>query len=547
MTEKSLLKQPVICSLIFISFASIFLFFNSNTYTAVDGGLRCLDVFYKHKPSFGLHGHMLSQVHVYYFHKILGIFNVIAKDAFEYFRYSTILNALAGAASLSLLYLLSFRLTSSICFSLLSVFLTGFSSCFLINATNPDEPMVGFLLSIIAIAFSLLSLSKNNKIYSFISGLCLSYATATYQSMLLISPALLFIYLHFIFTAKKEAKREYIKLILLFLLALFAGFVFIYGIYYHIFFDITSFQGMLKKFFELDTVMPDAYGSIDPLNFIRIGFGMVKSFFMLPFDSIRQTFLEPKNYIDQIFWLVPFVLTGCILIVTFYCLIRIVKNKKGILLFLCSMALFFIFPSFLPLWLAPDYSKFWLHPITVLNIFIAYCVSNFIKQRADPKTKRIIVAFFTIFVAILILWNANTVLIPNHKGEGELVKAASVVADITGENSLVFTGWSRFGVIFSGFFRYTRTCFSIDTAKQHLDEKHLIEEIDKKIADAKRHGQNVYFLGFLDEPRAQWDIRFTFRHKGSISYESFQKYRNNATEIKNFRIYGNEYKLFKIK
>lgn len=547
MIEKGLLKQPVICLLLFISFASIFLFFNSNTYTAVDGGLRCLNVFYNHKPSFGGHGHMLSQVHVYYFHKILGIFNIIAKDALEYFRYSTILNALAGAASLSLLYLLSFRLTGSIYFSLLSVFLTGFSSCFLINATNPDEPMVGFLLSIIAIVFSLLSLSKNKKIYSFISGLCLSYATATYQSMLLIFPALLFIYLYLIFTAKKGAKGEYIKLILLFLLSLFAGFVFIYGISYYIFFDITSFQDMLKKFFELDMVMPNTFGPIDPMNLIRIGFGMVKAFFMLPFDGIRQIFIEPKNYIDQIFWFIPFVLTCYILILTFYCLPHIIKNKKSSFLFLCSMALFFIFPSFLLLWLCPDYSKWWLHPITVLNIFMAYCVSNFIRQQANPKTKRVIVVFFTIFVVILILWNLNTVLIPNHKGEGELVNAAFLVADITGENSLVFTGWSRFGVIFSGFFKYTRTCFSIDTAKQFLDEKHLIEEIDKKIAAAKKRGQNVYFLGFLDEPRAQWNMRFSFMHKGSISYESFQKYRNSSTEIKSFRIYGTEYKLFEIR
>jgi len=365
--------------------------------------------------------------------------------------------------------------------------------------------------------------------------------------MLLIFPALIFIYLHFIFTAKKEAKREYIRLILLFLLSLFAGFVFIYGICYYIFFDITSFQGMLKKFFELDTVMPDAYGPIDSANLIRIGFGMVKSFFMLPFDGIRQIFLEPKNYIGQLFWLIPFLLTCYILVLTFYCLINIVKNKKGILLFLCSVALFFVFPSSLLLWLSPDYSKWWLHPITALNIFMAYCASNFIKQDDNPKTKRIIIAFFTVFVAMLIIWNSNTVLIPNHKGEAELVNAAFLAAGITGENSLVFTGWSRFGVIFSGFFKYDRTCFSIDTAKQFFDEKHLIEEIDNRIADARKQGQRVYFLGFLDEPRTQWRMRFTFRNKGSISYESFQKYRDNAVEIKKFKIYGNEYRLFEIR
>ena len=537
--KKDIIKKLVVFFIIISMFTLLFVSFSSNTYTAVDGSTRSVGVFDKDKLYIHSNNHMLFPIHIYYFNKLLKVFDIESKDKFEYFKHSSILNAIAGAISLGIIFLILLKLTTSYFLSLLGVFLIGFSYTFMVSATNPNEIMTGFLLSILSVWLLFSSLTRKKIVYSFFSGLCLSYATATYQAMFSIFPPLILICLFYLVTKDKD-KITYLKLMCSFLLSLFIGFVVIYGICYSVFYHINNIPDFIKLFFTFCGPSKGTRVIFRLKNFITIFFGFTQSIFKLPYYGLRATFFgDYCSHQIYLLWTLPIMMIGSSLIFIYRGFINIIKHDNKYLYTSFALFLFFIFSSSCLFYVSVAHTKLWLQPIAAYTVLGICITANYMRLNINRKKKRFIITYLLGFLTILMFWNINNVLIPNHKGEPEVMKSVRSIENITEENSLVFTDWDKVSLTFRDFFRGKRLILTVPTLALDLDEKSLINKIDEAIQEAKNQKQNIYFLGILSTSKERWNDR------RGISYESFQKYRDCTTVIKKFLIGENEYVLYK--
>ena len=185
MSKDHLVRPALICGV----FSLIFILLGSKQYVAVDGAVRCLDVYYSQKLFTHSNNHLLYPVNVYFWHQFLAAFGIYADGPIEYLRLTQMMNAVAAAGCLAILYCLTYAATSSRGISLGVTIGYGLSNAFFSHATNSAEPMVGLWWSFLAIGLTALALKTQRRWLLFVSGALFALAMASYQSMILLSPA----------------------------------------------------------------------------------------------------------------------------------------------------------------------------------------------------------------------------------------------------------------------------------------------------------------------------------------------------------------------
>jgi len=538
------MKKQAIFLIVTLAFALLFNIFNSNSYTVADGNMRCVEVFNANKPYLHGNNHMLYPVHIYYFNKLLDRLGIKSKDGFEYFRHSEIMNAMAGAVSLGIIYLILSALSGSSFYGILGILCIGFSKSFLECATNPNEAMVGFFFNVVSIWFFYLSVSRNKTIYSCLSGASFSYAIATYSAMSS-GVAVILVYLYNIF-AHKDDRLRYLKMTVFYLISLFAGLIIIYGISYSIFLHIHTFRDGLNEFFtsyRVEEGVKKIWGTLKFKNLLLIFYGFVQALFQLPYYELREAFLgDDRNYRIALALIPPIILTVALWIVLWNVLLRLLKTGKKYAETVIFLVIFLAYAMFCPLYVQVNHAKLWPQPITIFVALSIYLLANYFRMDIHRHIARRIKIFLLIFLATLMTWNVFNVLIPNHEGEKERVKLASDFDKLIGKNSLVFIEWDKVGPIFSIFFKGQRDVMSVPTMVLTTDRRRLIERLDSEIEKAKKSNKEIYFVGFLNKSRYKWNLFFG---KLGISYESFQKYRDHSKLIVSFDSTNERYCLYK--
>ncbi len=144
----------------------------------------------------------------------------------------------------------------------------GLSRSFIGQATGANEPMVAVFWSFLAVLFAALTLKVKSLLPAMASGLLFSVAMATYQSMVLLAPAGLFL------TCQTQSRRW--PRIGAFVLSGFAGCVSIYAwAYWHL--GIRTIPAMIRHFFVHDEGR--AFISLTVGKVLTVPIGMVSSVF----------------------------------------------------------------------------------------------------------------------------------------------------------------------------------------------------------------------------------------------------------------------------
>lgn len=538
------MKRGIFFLIIILFFALLYNIFNSNSYTVADGNMRCVEVFNAGKPYLHGNNHMLYPVNIYYFNKFLERFGIKSEDGFKYFRHSEIMNAVAGALSLGIVYLILSALTGSSLYSILGVLCLGFTKTFLECATNPNEAMVGFFFNVLSIWFFYLSISRNKIIYSCLSGAFLSYAIATYSAMSS-GAAVILVYIYKIFL-DKDNRVYYVKLTFFYLVSLFAGIVIIYGISYNVFLHITNFREGLKQFlrpYYIEEGRKTVWGTLYLKNFILIFYAFIQAIFQLPYYELREAFLgEHKNYGVALVLVVPIMLTAGTWIMLSDASLRLIKAGRKYAGTTIFLIIFLAGAVSYPLYIQANHSKLWSQPIAVFVVLATWVFATSFRIDIYRNNARRIKIFLSIFFIIMMAWNISNVLIPNHAGEKDLVTLASNFDDLIEKNSLVFIEWDRVGPIFGIFFKGQRDTVSVPTLVMTMLKHRVVEYIDSEIEKAKGNNRQVYFIGLLNKPKYKWNLFFG---KMGISYESFQKYRDRTKLVASFDIKSERYFLYK--
>src|SRR2546422_5716325 len=98
---------------VFFGFGCLFLLFRSQNYLAVDGAVRCLGVY--HRPNVFFHGnnHLLYPLNILTWYRFLTVLGLQPKSPVEFISLMQVMNCLAGAGCLAILYFLMHVVTSS--------------------------------------------------------------------------------------------------------------------------------------------------------------------------------------------------------------------------------------------------------------------------------------------------------------------------------------------------------------------------------------------------------------------------------------------------
>ena len=530
-----MVKNLFVSIAIFLIAFILYLSFPSNEYTAVDGTMRCLP--YMNNPSWKLNpnNHMLYPVNVILWSRLMRIlFNIKPADPFNFIRMIELMNSFFASIGVAAFFLILKKITSNLKISLWGTCMLACSNAFIVNAVNSNEPMVGFVISIISIVFTYAWLNSNKIFLGVIGALLLSLSAATFMSMFLIAPSMLVLVILFSF---KNNKASVIRNAVLYIFFVASTYAVIYFLSHWVINGEHSFQVIIKKLFFLDGV--EIAGKLSFAKFLAVPF--VAIYGIIHLDNMRngvRAFFSEQPFnstilIAIVLYILFVIFFAALIYISFKIFKKIDKEKK---IFLIVSVVGIICTLFAPIFWSITYTKILLQPVIIL-ITITALISSEIDKFANRFISVSLKSFLSIFLVFVIFWNLNNVLLKMHFQTSEL-KAAKELAERVDDESLIIIDWdSDVATLYSEFYKNPQQhifCIQYEMTMLMLkgERAEFIHKLKDEITSFKNNGKKVYFLGVLEKSRSMW--RYYLEERLHIDYDLFDEYRRSARFIKKF-------------
>lgn len=504
-----------------VSFA-VFALLRSRHYTAVDGAVRCLEVFHRRELFFHGNNHLLYPADVFWWHRLLGLFGVRAESPLEYLPLTQLLNALAAAGCVAALWRLVHLATGSWRAALGAVLLFGSARAFLLHATNAAEPMLGLFWSLLAVLVLASSLPERATWGALAAGALFALALATYQSMILLAPAAVVLCL-----ARRPVRH---------LLALAAGglgaAVLVYGLAYEAM-GIAGSTAKVHAFFAIGGA-PEVFGGPSLRKLALVPLGLAANLTrVLPADfaGLRSLLRSPLAP-------VALALSLALVALTALGLVRLYKAWPGLagrerLAFAAGLAGLAATAAGPAVW-DPLYDKLWLQPLACWSFLAALATVRLFSPGAWRWAASALAAMLALNLAAAVA---------AHRGTTPYLAEAQRVAEIAGPQDLVVHEWDEISVLYGTVWGWSRDRHRFDFPTEALQRRSRVRaDLDQAVDAAFARGGKVYFVGLLDAPRTQWDV--FLGPKAGIPYEILDPYRAGARVITAFPYRGAPVHLF---
>jgi hypothetical protein len=520
-----------------------FVLLRSSDYFAVDGALRALEIYQKHKPFLHPNNHLLYPLNVYVWSGLLSALRIRAQGPLAFLAIAQAMNAVAAASCVAILYGIAYRLTKSVSVAALVAGGWGVSRAVLAHATNSAEPMVGMFWSAAAMALLLYGVSRNRRWPAVGAGLLLGLALATYQTMVLLCVPMLFLLCRYSAARSAQGPESYdssqtfwtllksrLPDVCCFLVSFAASIPIIYGTAYYLS-GTRKLAEMIARFVQVDAAQ--VYGGVSAMKLLTVLPGLAYALFpCLPQHCGFQCLAAPEHRI----W-VPIAATA-IWTVAMAIIATIVLARKiwpqitaheRLAATTCGVGLIAtIIPSVI--WM-PAYDKFWLQPLACL--FLGAGVILYGAWRLPNKQQvgvRLLPRLACVFVAVLwatnlaVAWTAARQVPPSFA-------EAQEVARLTGTRDLVVGDWNDVFLVYSNIWASRATGFNLPT--QALQGAPLsISRLQDAVENTGRAGGKIFFLGVLDVPENEWKPFLGDRLK--LPYSALAQYRRCSQVVGSF-------------
>jgi hypothetical protein len=492
-----------------------FALLRSRDYGAVDGAVRCLEVFHRQEIFFHGNNHLLYPVDVYLWHRLLAVFGVAAGSPFDYLALTQLMNGLAAAGCVAVLVRLV-RLAGAPWWAALgTAALFASSRAVLVHATNSAEPMVGLFWSLLAVLVLARSLPDGGAGSAAASGALFVLALATYQSTILLVPAALVLCL-------ARPGRPVARLAALAAGGLAAA-VCLYGPAY----DAMGIEGMGAKVRSFLAVggAPGAFGQPSWRKVVLVPLGLAENLVdILPesLPGIRAILSAPR-----------FPLAAAVALalaaVSVLALVRLRavwgelggRERLAFAAGLAGLAATMLGPA---VWV-PLYDKLWLQPLACWSFLAALAVTWLPSRPKRTAWRAAGAAALVAVLAVNLAW-----AVPMHRRETPYLAAARQVADLVEDRDLVVHEWDGISVLYSSIWGWSRERHRFDFPTEAVQRGAAAREaLDQAVDAARARGGRVYFLGILDMPRSQWDVFLGDR--AGLPYDSLAPYRAGARTV----------------
>jgi hypothetical protein len=509
---------------VFILFTFVYIFagLRSKNMFGVDGAFRCLEVYRRESLFFHENNHMLYPANVLIWRRICRAVGSKPSTPEGFVAMVQLMNCVAGAGCLTILFYLTSRVASSATLALGVAASYGFSRAFLIHSTNSAEVLMGVFWSLLALSCASLALKYASSWPLIGSGLLFSLAMATYQSTIFLAPAAIVLFWYGRSKAGDGTLRSCSRAydLALFVCTGVVGCLVIFGLVYW-YEGIRGPVDMLRNFF----LHRDArvYLGVGVGKSLNLPFGIVRNVFpILPNYTGIRTFLSgPK--LNVVFSLSLVMFFAALLMI---CAIRLVKGwnrlqsrtQTGVLAAVTGLT-FTIVP--LIIW-DPHYDKLWLQPLAC----VAFLVGVALGAVNLPGDKRILLS--KVIPCIVFAGLAFNVLeaVRNHLQENTDLKEAERLATIIGERDLLIGDWDKVSILYD--YGWSRDGHFISFPTEAVDfGPDSLSRLRNAVQKTQIAGGQVYFLEILDEPEPLWESFLGLRC--GVPYSALNAYRAHSS------------------
>ncbi len=520
------------CTGVFVAFFVLFVLLRTKNILAVDGGIRCLEVYRRQIFYFDINNHLLQPAHVWAWTRAAGMLGYKADSPFQFYSLVQLMNCFAGAACLAILLALMSSAVSSWRLALAVTIGYGFTKAFLEQATNANEAPMGLFWSLLALFFAALCFRVKSNWPVVVSAMLFALAMATYQTMILLFPAAIVL-----IWASRSAKTggfpnnqkrtraalaPQLRAFAIFALVGVATTACIFG-YAYWSMHIGGPLAMIKAFFTHEDAK--VYFGITGGKVLNLPVGLTRNIFPLARDysGLRNLLAGPPLTVAL------FLLT-LVLMVAFFvaCLLylwnqrlRMTPSVRTAFLAATVGLLFTAVP--LAIW-DSNYDKFWLQPFACLAFLIMLAL-HVMRTESGYVALASRIAGGILLIGIL----SNSVwAVQDHERENLELRQAQHVAAIVGKGSFVVGGWDGPSLLYGAFWAPDGEYFDY-SQDASFHGRRASDDLRAAISRAQARGDNVYFIGLLDLTPFQWDD-FLGRRCG-IPYSDLGTYRTHSSVI----------------
>jgi hypothetical protein len=509
----------LVATLVFLISAFLFVALRSSDILAVDGAFRALEVFRRQTIFFHENNHLLYPVNVLAWSRLLSLLGLRATNPEEFYATTEIMNSIAAAGCMVILFYLNFSVSSSVRLALGVASSYGLSRAFLLHATNAAEPMVGVFWSLLAICFAGLSLKRKSQLSIVLSALCFSLAMASYQSTIFLAPAAVVLIWQGRFAQGDGRFFSLARILELgeFVAVGLAGCAVLFGCAYWRE-GLRSPRELMSRFIAHSDARVYLGFSVSKLLNVPIGF--VRNIFpVLPgFVGIRGLLAGPKP--SFIFFLIVFIGVCAFLILAARRLINSWSSlttsiQTGVVAAIAGFV-FTLIP--LLIW-DPQYDKLWLQPLACL----AFLIGIAFLQGARKLRFSLSNVFATLLFCGLLLNFAW--LVRSHQTKSPEFSEARRLASLIGPQDLLVGDWDGISNVY-GYGWSTDGRFISFPTEAVIHGFDSVAQLRVNIREAQKRGGQVYFLSLLDVSVSTWDSFLGVRC--GVPYSEMDSYRKQS-------------------
>lgn len=530
-------KHVVYALALLFGFAVFFTALRSTDMLAVDGNYRCLEVWHRQSLFFGSNRHLLYPVNVLLWIRLLSALGLALKTPLRFLAAVDVMNALAAAVCLAGFFLLLHRATRSSSAAALSTLALGLSSAFLAGAINGNEPMMGLMWAVLALWLAVEGSVGGSAGRIFLAGGFLVLSLATYQSMALFAPVVLFVFY-------RISAGNRVRGAALLVSGTVTGVVAIYGPIYWLLGARTP-SAFLLKFL---TLQGRGFFDLSASRLLTLPLGIASGLTGLlryeRFDGLSAALHGgPSRFFVLLIFPILFCtyLGLCLLFPIFKW--KLLTSAERLCFSAAGLGLVFsLIPS--ALW-DPTYDKLLMQP--TVCILLACGVSLAAALRLG---RRKAIAWTAAAVCVL----AAGTSIPwawriHARGTPELATVARFASSIA-PGDLVVGDWDPVSTLYSSVWVHQHPnsqdhydsvwanngrFFSFTTEAQRHGADSL-RRLRIAVSQAEMNGGQVYFVNVLDITQGEWERVFTQRF--GLPYSSLALYRADSRTIERLPVGG---------
>jgi hypothetical protein len=507
--SKLALAAALPVSVFCISWA-VYVSLRSLDYTAVDGALRCLEV-YRH-PTVQFHpiNHLLYPVNVFLWTGWLRAMGDIPRTPFEFIAQCQAMNAAGAALTLALVFRLVQLATGKWHAALAAVLLLGSTRAFLVHATSSAEPMVAVAFGTAGVWLVAESVRTGRIRAAALAGVMSAWAVASYLTAAILAVLALSVLMRIADSGRRVRQVvTYLGSVALTLLVIAAAVQ-------------TLGSAIANRGAGSLVTLPD--------NAVYGGFSVSRAANVLPGFAQSLVDVLPSSY-EGVRWLITadggprtlFALCCVLLGVLLVCSLLVtregwhrLRRAPSVGVIAASLAL-----SFVPLlYRDPLYDKLWLIPLALLSWLTAKTWAGSTWARRLPLA-----------CAIAAMMVVNTgAAVRASRTPTPLLNAAREVSDAVRPSALVVAGFDGVSSLFASIFGDGVEVLVLPASLNRAWRS----AIARAAVATRAGGAPLYFLGVLDLSRKQWDDFLGSRV--GIPYSELAQYRRESVIVQSFTL-----------